>query len=232
MFVRPIHHLLNPTDGLLADIVECAVDKVGIFNWHWETPPLSRLIQTLRIELHRAEREGKTRVVLIAHAQGTIITGKALEKLGRDAGDPAEAEETRRLMRELLFEVYCIASCAHVMPAENVRIVESISIGCAHVMLAENVRIVESISNGRDTVAYLGQLFPFPSLWRDVHFNAIHIDGPKVKEPLLWGHLLNTHYVFSMWYHNRHHNSRLVREYMRLPGEAGAAINQALLRLE
>jgi hypothetical protein len=215
MFSRPIHHLLNPTDGIGLDLLECMADKVGIFkDRDWASKPLTLLVKTLKNELREAKRNKFTRVVLIAHSQGTIIAGKALYKLEHDApGDPA-ADEIRGLMKELL-EVYCIANCAHVMPGRD------------------KVKVVESLSNGRDTIAYLGQLFPFPWFWQDVNGNAIQIDECiKVQEPLLWGHLLNTHYLNPMLHHRQYCNSQLVRNYMggrRPRGVIEAAGNPAAL---
>ena len=168
IFGRPVTVCLNPTDGFLVDLLECIVDKLGLLEWFWKTQPQ----EYLRAELQRAIVEaagGKyKRVVLVAHSQGTIIASKTLQQL-------AGMTNFAPLMKKHLL-VFNFADCAHTMSAEN-------------------VRYLENVSNQRDTVSWLGVLFPFPDLWEDVNGNPISIGGAKVTDSQRWGHLLNTHYL-------------------------------------
>jgi hypothetical protein len=93
------------------------------------------------------------------------------------------------LMKDYL-EVYAFADCAQQMPKKN-------------------IKYLENISNGGDTVAWLGVLFPFPYFWQDVNCQPIQIDGVRVEEPLLWGHLFETHYLNPMQFRGAYRNSRL-----------------------
>jgi hypothetical protein len=166
MFRRPIWLCHNPTDGILFDLFECVIGKIGIFRWYWEPTPNGLLTGALRQALREAP-DRYTRVVVICHSQGTIITSNALQTLAHDAGDA-------RLMTRYL-EVYAFANCSHIMPGANY--------------------YLENISNGRDTVAWLGALFPFKNEWQDIYGENMDIGGVSVEEPTYWGHLLNTHYL-------------------------------------
>ena len=170
MFRRPVTIAYNPANGILFDLIECVVYKTGAFEFgkKSERAPRDNLINILKREL---KREDKKTVVLVAHSQGTIITGNAIEELFEDP-------EFAPLMKSKL-EVYTFANCAHVMSSQK-------------------VRYLENIYNRRDVVAWLGQLFPFPNLWLTDERKPIRISGVALEEKTSWGHLLNCHYLLPM----------------------------------
>lgn len=194
MFGRPIHLLHNPTNGFALDVFECVEGKTGLFEIGKKPIPRRQLKDLVRDKL---ELKDVKKVVLIAHSQGTIITGNTLVELGFE-------EETLKLMKEKL-EVYNFADCAHEMPAHN-------------------VAYLENLSNEGDLVAYLGHLFPFPKLWITLSkqedkngYEGINITGKSVIEPRLWGHLLNSHYLIPMLLGRgkTFASSKLVTKYMK-----------------
>ena len=162
LFGRPIWICYNPTDGVLIDLLECVVDKIGFLAWFWE----------LQKALVEAEQGKYTRIVLVSHSQGTIITSAALQ--GIVQGDRRIKELSRRFL-----EVFAFADCAHQMRVKDRGV--------------QVVNFLENISNGLDTVAWLGVLFPFKSFWEDKKGEGIEIEGSMVTDPKLWGHFLNTH---------------------------------------
>ena len=177
LFGRPIWICYNPTDGILVDILECIVDKIGWGAQFWETKPRATLAQILQRALTQAQQGVYTRVVVVAHSQGTIITSAVL----RDMLGGNQWSNLKDASRKYL-QVYCLADCAHQMIVQD----------------AQGIQIVnylENVTNGLDTVAWLGVLFPFPSFWQDQNGQGIVIQGSKVKEPDLWGHFLNIHYL-------------------------------------
>lgn len=175
LFRRPITIIQNSTDGLVADLLECAAAKAAWRNGEAATKALPEIYRQLRdpqIE----------RVVVIAHSQGTIIASVVLAALtGLNRFDttgtgpldlarfdpPAEAELAK-------LELYCLANCATTMRQQAV---------------GRRVPFIESYGNEFDIVARLGVLAPHP-VERDVQ-----IDGPRFIRDGAWGHLLNQHYL-------------------------------------
>jgi len=215
MFGRPVDLLHNPTDGLVVDLFECAAGKTGLFQFG-EIEPREELKILLILKLIEAKEKGYKKVVLLAHSQGTIITGNALYELGSTSSTDFLNEYIRRelkarkpdidmnmvrniapIMKELL-EVYSFATCGHKMPAEN----------CSY---------LENISNKGDLVAYLGQFFPFPNFWIDVHGNPISLSGKCLAEEGDWGHLINSHYLYPMKNRGMFPESKLMKEYYQGP---------------
>jgi hypothetical protein len=172
LFSRPIWLCHNPTDSILVDLLECAADKVGFFNEYWEPRPRRSVARALEEALKQAEKGKYTRVVLIAHSQGTIITSNALTRILDGSA------QTKQRMKKYL-EVYAFANCSNQMPGTN-------------------LHYLENLSNKRDTVAWLGVLFPFPNFWQDTFGQGINIGGNRVEEPLNWGHLLIPHYLVPL----------------------------------
>lgn len=125
-------------------------------------------MDALTLALHQAAAGRYTRVVLIAHSQGTIITSNALRML---RSNPQSGS-----LMDIYLEVYNFANCSNQMPGNN-------------------ELYLENISNKRDLVAWLGALFPFRGFWEDKSGEPMNIGGTFVTEPLYWGHLLNTHYL-------------------------------------
>jgi len=198
MFGRPIHLLHNPSDTILLDLFECLAGKTGLFNWG-EIEPREMLKEELRKSLHEAKQNGIKKIVLVAHSQGTIITSNALTDLGKE-------DDTKALMQELV-EVYNFANCAHQTPADY-------------------VKHLENISNGGDVVAWLGHLFPkaLQPYWKDKSGKSLSISGEGVIEPRLWGHLLNSHYLFQMSF-GKYPESLLVKDYMQT-NQKGQVVNK------
>merc|ERR1712113_1363299 len=120
MFGRPVHLLHNPTDNVFFDLLECLSGKVGLFEFH-EVKPRRELREILSRKLkehYKKHKEGKPqKIILIAHSQGTIITGNVLREL------PNESQEIKEAMKEMLC-VFNFATCGHFMPAENVKYLE------------------------------------------------------------------------------------------------------------
>eukprot|EP00977_Amphora_coffeiformis_P008608 scaffold1953_cov176-Amphora_coffeaeformis.AAC.26 len=187
LFGRPVWTCYNPTDGVLIDLLECIVDKIGFLDWFWETKPRAVLSRVLQKALLEAEQGKYSRIVLVAHSQGTIITSTALREIVQ--GDRRIKELSRRFL-----EVFAFADCAHQMVVNDRGV--------------QVVNFLENISNGLDTVAWLGVLFPFKSFWKDKKGKGIEIEGSMVTEPKLWGHFLNTHYL-EPFSHGAYRFSRL-----------------------
>jgi len=187
MFRRPISLCHNPTDSVLVDLLECATGKLLFFDWFWEPKPRRMLADAVRDALIDAPKK-YTRVVLVCHSQGTIIASNVITNALWSNGPDIDGAQIKKLMKKYL-EVYAFANCANQMP------------DC-------HLNHLENITNGRDTVAWLGALFPFWNFWQDTNGRGIEIGGTFVTEPYLWGHLLNTHYLHPMQ-NNRYAASRL-----------------------
>ena len=197
MFGRPVGLLHNPTDGYLLDLLECIAGKTGLLKYGLISPR-RKLMKILEEKLRGAKENGITKVVLIAHSQGTIITGNAISNLGRcPEGINVVDEELVSLMKELL-EVYIVAGCAHHLP-DNC---------CKH---------LEYLSNRGDFVAWLGHLFPkiLAPFWRNTWFKPLYFspEGVDHIESDLWGHFLDKHYLQPMK-NGRFVKSKLSTEYM------------------
>mmetsp|Transcript_17677 Transcript_17677/g.26483 ORF Transcript_17677/g.26483 Transcript_17677/m.26483 type:complete len:510 (+) Transcript_17677:129-1658(+) len=202
MFGRPIHLIHNPTDSILVDLIECLAWKVGLLG---TLTNLGSLVykqpeDVLKKQLTRFLNQSDVeKVVLIAHSQGTIVTGNALTDLLQ--GPTCDKMKSK-------LEVYNFATCAHNMPGGTIRGGSSPSV--------PGVKSIENISNGGDIVAWLGDLFQkafylLSNLWIDANGKSLHITGKSVVETFLWGHLLNTHYLKPMQKHGKYSGSVLVR---------------------
>eukprot|EP00553_Chaetoceros_curvisetus_P006890 CAMPEP_0204630066 /NCGR_PEP_ID=MMETSP0717-20131115/19510_1 /ASSEMBLY_ACC=CAM_ASM_000666 /TAXON_ID=230516 /ORGANISM="Chaetoceros curvisetus" /LENGTH=396 /DNA_ID=CAMNT_0051647193 /DNA_START=106 /DNA_END=1296 /DNA_ORIENTATION=+ len=203
MFGRPVHVVHNPTDGFVLDILECLAGKTELIKYG-DIEPRNLLMKFLTNSLKEAKASGIEKVVLIAHSQGTIITGNSIRLLGE-----GQDGEVKKLMKELL-EVYTFAGCAHCMPGEY-------------------VRHLENLSNKGDVVAWLGHVCPNPvkSFWRNTDRKPIKYTYKKKDESLDkeedksiiedkgWGHLLAKHYLKPMMFEGKFADSRLVKEYMK-----------------
>ena len=200
LFGRPVWICYNPTDGILIDLLECIVDKIGFLDWFWKTKPRVVLSHVIQKALMEAEQNKYTRIVLVAHSQGTIITSAALRVIVQ--GDRHMKELSRRYL-----EVFTFADCAHQMIVNDRGV--------------QVVNFLENISNGLDTVAWLGVLFPYRSFWEDKKGRGIEIDGSIITDPNHWGHFLMTHYL-EPFFHGAYPFSRL--HSYRAGGKATKAI--------
>lgn len=204
LFHRPITLIQNSTSSLLVDLLQCALDKEG-----WKvTEPVTKALPAIYDALKSPH---KTRVVVIAHSQGTIIAAIVLALLQKLlalelplAADgvpmpsaepyappefiyPAEGAivldefEPLTLAELAKLELYCFATCANVMRHSRPP--------------GDNrpaVPYLEHFGNGQDIVARLGMLAPQPEHWE------IRIDGTRFTRPGAWGHLLNEHYLYPI----------------------------------
>jgi len=191
LFHRPITLIQNSTGGLAEDLLECALDKAWGRTREAATKTFPAVYDALK-------DPRKTRVVLVAHSQGTIIAGVVLRFMERlierrprelelrPAGpepvypddmpldpadfDPLEPSEIAKL------EVYCFANAATTM---------------RYVTTHEGAPVpwIESYGNQFDIVARLGVLAPNPDK------RGVRIDGPRYERKAAWGHQLGDHYL-------------------------------------
>ena len=146
MFGRPVKLVHNPTDGFVLDIFECLMGKTGLLR-HCTTGPRQFLKEVLQAEM----KNDYKKIVLVAHSQGTIITGNVVADFN-DIIDGATkcSEEERALVKDNMskMEVYLVASAAHYVNGEH-------------------VSNLECLSNRGDIVAVLGHLYPevMKSFW-------------------------------------------------------------------
>jgi hypothetical protein len=191
MFGRPFTIIQNATDGPVADLFECAYEKA--FGMNGEPVNVGFPV------IHRALKDpAKDRIVIIAHSQGTLISGVMLRLLrliyaDRDdhmssaeqsreraalqrAGVTLSPDDLEDVTREELarLEIYCFANCASEM---------------RYVDPERQLPWIESLGNEHDLVARLGMLAP------NLASERIHIDGPMWIRHDAWGHLLNAHYL-------------------------------------
>ncbi len=97
LFAREITLLHNPSDGFVLDLIECAIGR--------KMQIISRLDEGIAEILEKALAE-HSKVVLIAHSQGGIISANA----ARILADKLNAEERMNELKKL--ELYTFASAA------------------------------------------------------------------------------------------------------------------------
>lgn len=197
LFHRPITLVQNATSSLASDLLECAIGK----QWYRTT----EAVVTAFPLIYDALAGAKSRIVVIAHSQGTIIAAVILRLLAALTSPPrARSVATARGRRpaEPVFiypddapldlsdfdpltpdqlarlEVYAFANCATTM-----RYWRAPQDG------APGIPWIESYGNEFDLVARLGMLAP------NAGAHGIAIDGPRYRRPGAWGHLLNEHYL-------------------------------------
>ena len=192
LFHRPITVIQNSTDGIVLDLLECAVGK----EWRLNTESVVVAFPAI----HAALKSEKEKIVVICHSQGTIIMARVLMLLSkltqrgpkahaREAAPPEfvypeqeglEVKDFELLTEHELakLEIYCFANCANTMRYHR----------AAHTG-AGPIPWIESFGNENDIVARLGMLAPRAKKW------GITIDGPRYERRRAWGHLLNQHYL-------------------------------------
>jgi len=209
MFRRPITVLHNATEGLVPDLLECAIGK----EWDSRTEAIAALFPFLLQALQDRRVE---RVVLLAHSQGTILTAvmlKLLESmlLARKnghrgntdrflAGHPMSQE--RRQAQQLLGEwpgQGVRVGSANVRPVVNAEQIRKLEVycfaNCASSMEAFitgdswAAPYIESYANEFDVVGRLGLLAAGHGI------GSSRITGDRFVRPKTWGHLLNAHYL-------------------------------------
>ncbi len=93
LFHRPGTVIQNSTGGLAEDLLECALDKAALRTGEAATKAIPAIYDAML-------DKSKTRVVVIAHSQGTIIAGvlpRFLELLLRGEMPGGEAVEGARV---------------------------------------------------------------------------------------------------------------------------------------
>ncbi len=194
LFHRPVVVAQNSTGGLAEDLLECALDKAALRTGEAATKVFPAIYDAIR-------DPNKTRVVVIAHSQGTIIAGVVLRFLrlvresaaGARLAPAAEAAMEPEYLDDMplnpadfepptdaeigKLELYCLANCASQM---------------RYLDAALRRPWIESFGNEYDLVARLGVLAPNPA---ERH---IHIDGPRYVHPGAFGHFLNAHYLHDI----------------------------------
>jgi len=178
MFGRPVKLLHNPTDGTFLDIMECMMGKTGLLR-HCFTRPRDFLKDVLGKEM---KKDDYKKIVLVAHSQGTIITGNVIADFNDIVdGTTKFNEEDRAVLKNNMskMEVYMVASAAHYVSGKHV----------SH---------LECLSNRGDFVAFFGHLFPkiLKPFWLNTRRAGIHYeDCNDHVEKSAWGHLLDLHYL-------------------------------------
>jgi hypothetical protein len=195
LFHRPITLIQNSTGGLAEDLLECALDKA----WGRTREAATK---TFPVVYDALKDPAKTRVVFVAHSQGTIIAGVVLRFMAQlTERRPTALEEARAAGPEPVYpdempldpadfeplqpseiaklEVYCFANAATTM---------------RYVTTHQGARVpwIESYGNEFDIVARLGVLAPNPAR------RGVQVDGPRYVRKAAWGHLLDDHYLLAI----------------------------------
>lgn len=199
MFKRPFTLIHNPTQGLTNDLVESALQKFTNIN----TEPVARAFFEIG---HALLDDAVKDVVVLAHSQGTIITGDVLDLIYCSI-DRKYFDRTN--MDDEDFDTFLNQSAGTVKASElkavaarlkeaGPKIVEKLQLymfaNAASRMcyLDEEQKSphIESFANEHDIVTRLG------SLARDVFHveDLIRIDGSLFTCDR-YGHLLNAHYL-------------------------------------
>ena len=148
---------------------------------HGYTGPRKLLREILEKEMNK----GYKKIVIVAHSQGTIITGNVISDFNDVVdGVRGHTEKERETMKANLskVEVYLVA-------------------GAAHLASGKYVSHLECISNRGDVVAVLGHLFPniLKPLWRNTRGRGIrYMNCIDSVENANWGHSLIPHYLEPM----------------------------------
>jgi hypothetical protein len=177
LFGRPITVIHNSTSGLLVDLAECVLGKA-----HFATTEAAK---TALPAIHAALTDPTiSRVVIVAHSQGTIIAANVLERLSQlHDGQVPPLGSSRYGLSTLSddevakLEIYAFANCATRMP---------------YIQRDARVPWIESFGNEWDLVARLGMLAP------NKKGTGVHIDGPIYQRRDRTGHLLNEHYLLPI----------------------------------
>ena len=178
-FGRPVKLMHNPTDGAVLDLFECTMGATGLLR-HGYTRPRELLKKVLEEEMKKEEYK---KIVLVAHSQGTIITGNVIADLNDIVdGKTKCSDEDRAALKNYMsskLEVYMLASAAHHVSGKHV----------SH---------LECLSNRGDVIAFFGHLFPkiLKPFWLNTRGAGIHYeDYDGHVEKCAWGHSLPSRYV-------------------------------------
>jgi hypothetical protein len=174
LFGRPVTVIQNATSGLVVDLAECVLGKA-----YFATTEAAKVALP---PIHAALTDRSiSRVVVLAHSQGTIIAANVLERIAqlyRQIEPPPGSSRygLRTLGDEHIakLEIYAFANCSTRMP---------------YIDAARRRPWIESYGNEWDVVARLGMLAP------DKPGTGVTIDGPVYQRCDAVGHLLSEHYL-------------------------------------
>lgn len=213
LFGRPLTIIQNSTNGLLVDLVQCAIGK----EWDVMTEPVPKALHAV---LQALRDESKTNVVIIAHSQGTIITRDVLDVLkdlvkkgttglSRDMWSSATSRYNEAVKaalallqgslraRDLMKARSCGLTPFESLPPLTLAELNKLQIyafaNCSsrmtYLSADRAIPFIESFGNSNDIVARLGMFSPD---------RAIKIDGPMWEREDAWGHQLNAHYLIPI----------------------------------
>lgn len=221
---RDIVVIHNPTGGLTADLVESAMEKFTNVN----TEPVALAF----VEIAKALMDPKVlRVAVVAHSQGTIITGDvldliyyALDPVGKTYLDKtnmnsedvdAFLSKSRGIIKsdDLQRAVASLRNKADVV-ADKLELYMFANAASRMCYLDPGRRRphIESFANEHDLVARLGCLAEDTFHEEDL----LRIDGPVFMARGRYGHLLNAHYL------------RDLRDYKALPDNGAPSHRRSL----
>jgi hypothetical protein len=197
LFERGITLIHNPTQGLTYDLVESTLQKFTNIN--------TEVVARAFLEIGEALLAGK-RVVLLAHSQGTIITGDVLDLLYCSI-DRAFFDRTNMndkdfdsFMRNATGTVKAGELCAmrdrlaqagtQVLDQLELYMFANAASRMCYADAPARVPHIESYANEHDVVTRLGSLARGEFFEEDL----IRIDGPLFSNDR-YGHLLEAHYL-------------------------------------
>jgi hypothetical protein len=217
LFHRPVTLIQNATDGFVADLAECALEK----EWFENTSQTEAAIAAFPPIFDALTDASKQKVVIICHSQGTIITSVVLyafellhkRAMGEKLTDlPCGVFAPESMAPKVGLEGYGDPERIPLDPAKldmnDFRALEPeewakleiyFFATCAndiryHSGAGEegSVPYMEHFGNGRDLVAHLGMFA------KAREKRGIRIDGPAYVRTGAYGHLLNKDYLLPI----------------------------------
>lgn len=211
LFHRPLTIIQNSTNSLPIDLLQCAIGK----QWDVITEPVTKAFPPIHAAL---KDPAKTRVVIIAHSQGTIIAADVLDWLKYLAGKGTKgAKRSCRkpapISRRRL-HVAAAPPAPYGTPAEPVSTdsdtgdpdtldaddFETLTVG-------ELAKLeIYGFANCASQMTHFAKGIPWiESFGNELDIVArlgmfatspdVRIDGPRWESRGTWGHLLNAHYL-------------------------------------
>jgi hypothetical protein len=222
IFAHEITTIHNPTQGFVHDLVEAALQKLTNIN----TEPVARAF----VEIVEALlNDSVEKVVVLAHSQGTIVTGDVLDLIycGVDLNYLNRTNMNDRDLEEFLavshgtVPAYLVKSRFEGLKGKANLVMEKLELYMFANAASRMCYLdpqgcrphIESFVNERDIVTRLGALAPDAFHREDL----IRIDGP-VFSHRRFGHLLNSHYLPGL----------KARQYELLPASDGRCIGSSV----
>jgi len=213
---RPVQLLYNATDGVLFDLLECALGKTFNAVTEAAAPNLEPLVDALK-------DEQVNRVIFLSHSQGTIIAAvllKIIHETLSHGHEPVPVVGTDRVSgerfvaREMSLHPNTIVHPSSrgsflraigKLKATPASVMDKLEIycfaNCATSMTPfisldqpkHRAPWIESYGNENDIVARLGVLASSHGV------GSSRIDGDRYYRTDAWGHMLNAHYLAPMY---------------------------------